>query len=43
MLCAEAVGTMEELTVVGQTKFNACKTIMNNEVGAKLCGIDKVV
>lgn len=35
------MGTTEELiTVVGQTKSNASKTIMNNEIGAELCGID---
>lgn len=37
VLCAEAVETMEELMVVGQTELNACKIIMNSEIGAKLC------
>lgn len=37
MLGTEAVETMEELTVVGQTELNACKIIMNNEIGAQLC------
>lgn len=37
MPCAEAVGIAGE-----QTKLNACETIMNNKIGAKLCGIDKV-
>lgn len=31
---AGAVETIEELTVVGETKLNACKTIMSNEIGA---------
>lgn len=38
-VCAEAVGTTEELTVVGQTKLNASKT-MSNEISAKLYGTD---
>lgn len=33
--CAGTVGTIEELTVVvGQTKLNAHKTAMNDEIGA---------
>lgn len=37
VLGTEAVETVEELTVVGQTELNACKIIMNNEIGAQLC------
>lgn len=40
MTCAETVGTTEEFTMVGQKKLNASKTIMNNEISAKLCDID---